>query len=124
VVLALDKGGREDGLLEVSEIMDLDLDCDLVVLSACRTGRGQLLSAEGFIGLSRAFLYAGARSVVVSLWNVDDMSTSELMKSFYGFLAEGKTNTEALRLAKEDTLKNGKETHPYYWAPFIITGQP
>src|SRR5205085_7725875 len=67
----------EDGFLEVGEISRLDLDCDLVVVSACQTGRGQLLSGEGIVGLSRAFLYAGARAVVVSLWNVSDISTGQ-----------------------------------------------
>src|SRR5213075_2169171 len=92
VVLTLDNDPEEDGFLEVNEIADLDLDCDLVVLSACQTGRGQLLSGEGIVGLSRAFLCAGARTVVVSLWNVSDNSTSQLMKDFYSKLLGGLGN--------------------------------
>lgn len=125
VVLTLDNNPEEDGFLEVNEIADLDLDCDLVVLSACQTGRGQLLSGEGIVGLSRAFLYAGARSVVVSLWSVSDISTGHLMKSFYQQLAGDLHNAAALRLAKLEMLHGTTETrHPYYWAPFITIGKP
>lgn len=81
VVLSLNDDPEEDGFLEVGEIAELDLDSNLVVLSACQTGHGQLLSGEGIVGLSWAFLRAGARSVVVSLWNVGDISTSNLITS-------------------------------------------
>lgn len=125
VVLTLDDDSQEDGFLEVSEIPELDLDCDLVVLSACQTGRGQLLSGEGILGLSRAFLYAGARSVVVSLWNVSDISTAQLMKNFYQHLIDNTGNAAALRQAKLKMARGGTETrHPYYWAPFIVIGEP
>jgi len=125
VVLSLDVDQKEDGFLEVSEISELDLDCDVVVLSACQTGRGQLLSGEGIVGLSRAFLYAGARAVVVSLWNVSDISTSQLMKSFYRHLTAGIGNAAALRETKLQVLKTDGETrHPYYWASFITVGKP
>lgn len=125
VVLSLDVDQNEDGFLEVSEISELDLDCDVVVLSACQTARGQLLSGEGIVGLSRAFLYAGARAVVVSLWNVSDISTGQLMKSFYRHLTAGIGNAAALRETKLQMLKSGRETrHPYYWASFITIGRP
>jgi CHAT domain-containing protein len=125
VVLTLGDGAEEDGFLEVSEISRLDLDCDLVVLSACQTGRGQLLSGEGIVGLSRAFLYAGARSVVVSLWNVSDISTGQLMKNFYQNLTAGQSNAAALRRAKLQMLSSGKEArHPYYWSSFVMVGKP
>jgi CHAT domain-containing protein len=125
VVLTLDTDPEEDGFLEVNEISELDLDCDLVVLSACQTGRGRLLSGEGVVGLARAFLYAGARSVVVSLWSVSDISTGHLMKSFYQQLAGNLGNAAALRLAKLQMLQGPVETrHPYYWAPFIVIGKP
>jgi CHAT domain-containing protein len=115
----------EDGFLEVGEISRLDLDCDLVVVSACQTGRGQLLSGEGIVGLSRAFLYAGARSVVVSLWNVSDISTGQLMKKFYQHLTGGMSNAAALRKAKLQMLSSGQETrHPYYWSSFVMAGKP
>jgi CHAT domain-containing protein/tetratricopeptide (TPR) repeat protein len=125
VLFSLDKDPSEDGFLEVSEIADLDLDCDLVVLSACQTGQGQLVAGEGVIGLSRAFFHAGARSVVVSLWNVSDSSTSQFMKSFYKNLFNGAGNAAALREAKLEMMKGGKERqHPYHWAPFVLVGRP
>lgn len=125
VVLTLGDEAEEDGFLEVSEIARLDLDCDLVVVSACQTGRGQLLSGEGIVGLSRAFLYAGTRSVVVSLWNVSDISTGQLMKNFYQNLTGGQSNAAALRRAKLQMLSSGKETrHPYYWSSFVMVGKP
>ncbi len=125
VVFSLDDDPGEDGFLEVSEISELELDCDLVVLSACQTGRGQLVSGEGILGLSRAFLYAGARSVVVSLWNVSDISTAQLMKNFYQNLVDGAGNATALRQAKLKMARGSTETrHPYYWAPFIVVGEP
>jgi CHAT domain-containing protein len=125
VVLTLDDDPEEDGFLELSEISELDLDCDIVVLSSCQTARGQLLSGEGIIGLSRAFLHAGARSVVVSLWSVNDISTGQMMKSFYQQITSGASTAAALREAKLQMLQSGKVTrHPYYWAPFVIIGKP
>ncbi|MBI3654392.1 MAG: CHAT domain-containing protein [Acidobacteria bacterium] len=125
VILTPGEQGEEDGLLEVNEIARLDLDCDLVVVSACQTGRGQLLSGEGIVGLSRAFFYAGARSVVVSLWNVSDISTGQLMKDFYQNLTAGQCHAAALQKAKLEMLGSGKSTrHPYYWASFVLVGKP
>jgi CHAT domain-containing protein len=123
VVLTPDEA--EDGLLDVNEISRLDLDCDLVVVSACQTGRGQLLSGEGIVGLSRAFLCAGARTVIVSLWNVSDNSTSQLMKDFYTKLIGGLGNAAALREAKLRMLGSNKVTrHPHYWSSFVMVGKP
>jgi len=125
VVLALDANNDEDGFLRATEIADLDLNCDLVILSACETGRGQLLSGEGIIGLSRSFFIAGARSVVVSQWAVSDISTAQLMKDFYQQLVNNAAKPAALREAKLRMLHGGSETrHPYYWAPFVIIGAP
>lgn len=125
VVLTLDDDPEEDGFLEVSEIAELDLDCDLVVLSACRTGRGKLLAGEGILGMGRAFFYAGARSVVVSLWNVSDISAGKLMKGFYQQMTANTGNPAALRQAKLQMLKGGGEgSHPFYWSSFVIIGKP
>jgi CHAT domain-containing protein len=125
VVLSRDNDPQEDGVLEVREIIDLDLDCDLVVLSACQTGRGRLFSGEGIVGLSRAFVGAGARSVVVSLWNVSDIATSRLMKAFYQQLVANVGNAAALREAKLQMPELAREfRHPYYWASFVIIGNP
>jgi CHAT domain-containing protein len=118
-------GEKEDGVLEAGEIAELDIDCDLVVLSACRTARGKLYSGERIVGLSRAFIRAGARSVAVSLWNVSDITTSRFMKEFYGLMASGVGNAAALRAAKLEMLKHtGEGRHPYYWAPFVLIGKP
>jgi CHAT domain-containing protein len=125
VVLALDADNNEDGFLRATEIADLALDCDLVILSACETGRGRLSSGEGVIGLSRSFFIAGTRSVVVSQWAVSDISTAQLMKDFYRQLVNNIAKPAALREAKLRMINGGSETrHPYYWAPFILIGTP
>src|SRR5205085_5181865 len=89
IILPAPADSKEDGMLQMSEVMRLKLNADLVTLSACRTGLGQLLQGEGIIGLTRSFLYAGAESVVVSLWNVNDIATASLMKAFYKNLKQG-----------------------------------
>jgi CHAT domain-containing protein len=124
VILSLENNDKEDGILQTTEIMRLKLNADLVTLSACRTGLGKVVAGEGVLGLTRAFMYAGSRSVVASLWNVNDTATAELMKSFYTNLKKGEPKDEALRQAKLTLLK-GKQTtwrHPYYWAPFVLVG--
>jgi CHAT domain-containing protein len=124
LVLSRGAGSREDGLLQVYEIFNLELDADLVVLSACDTGLGAMVSGEGLIGVTRALLYAGARSVVVSLWQVDDDSTPDLMISFYRHLDQDADKAESLRLAKLEMIRQGRFSHPFYWAPFILLGEP
>jgi CHAT domain-containing protein len=94
-----------------------------VVLSACETGLGKLVRGEGMVGLTRAFLYAGTPSVLVSLWNVSDMSTAALMGEFYKNMVKNKrSKTDALRKAQLTLIKNEKYAHPFYWAPFILVG--
>jgi CHAT domain-containing protein/Tfp pilus assembly protein PilF len=124
LVLSLDGDPKENGLLQVYEIFNLDLAADLVVLSACDTGLGKNVRGEGILGVSRAFLYAGAASVVVSLWQVADSSTSDLMVRFYRHLMTGGDKAEALRLSKLELIQEGQYDHPYYWAPFILIGRP
>jgi CHAT domain-containing protein len=113
----------EDGLWQAREIRQLRLNADLVVLSACDTGTGRLAGEEGIMNLARSFLTAGSKSVVASLWSVDDRSTATLMESLYGHLAEGMQVREALRLAQLDFTKAfGEKAHPYYWAGFEVIG--
>lgn len=116
----------EDGLLQLREVFDLHLSADLVVLSACDTGLGRNMEGEGIVGLARGFLYAGAASVVVSLWQVADRSTAELMVDFYRELENGGSGAdkaEALRTAKRAMIaRGGARAHPFYWAPFILIG--
>lgn len=113
--------GEINGLLTAGEIFDLNLNADLVVLSACDTGRGEL-TGDGVIGLSRSFLSAGAESVMVSLWSVDDQSTADLMTEFY---RQWQTNqldkAQALRQAMLTTME--KHPNPYYWAAFTLIGE-
>lgn len=125
IVLSMQPDSKEDGVLQMSEVMRLKLNADLVTLSACRTALGKLLHGEGMIGLTRAFLYAGANSVVVSYWNVDDIATASLMKEFYQHLQNGTPKDEALRQAKLSLLNSDKRAwrHPYYWAAFVLIGE-
>jgi CHAT domain-containing protein len=119
------EGSREDGLLQAYEIFNLRLGADLVVLSACETALGKQLTGEGLMGLTRAFLYAGAHSVVVSLWPVaDDSATPDLMVSFYRRLDRSPDKSEALQAAKLELIRKKQYAHPYYWAPFILVGEP
>jgi CHAT domain-containing protein len=115
------EGGVNDGFLRLDEVTRVKLNADLVVLSACETGRGQLYAGEGVTGLARAFLYAGSRGVVCSLWSVDDRETATFMAQLYGGLKDGQTAAEALRAAKLAMLRAGKP--PLYWAPFILLGE-
>jgi CHAT domain-containing protein len=123
LVLTCGKDSGEDGYLQASEIFDLKLNADLVVLSACQTGLGKLIRGEGMVGLTRAFMYAGTPSVLVSLWSVSDMSTSVLMGEFYKNLIKNKfSKTDALRRAQLALISNEKYAHPFYWAPFVLIG--
>ena len=113
----------EDGVLEAREIMQLRLDADLVVLSACETARGKVGAGEGVVGMTWAFLMAGCRTVVVSQWKVDSTRTAELMVQFFQFLKEApRTRAEALRLAALRLIRDSGARHPYYWAGFIVAG--
>jgi CHAT domain-containing protein len=98
----------------------MNLDADLITLSACETGLGKIANGDDVVGLTRGFLYAGGRSIVASLWSVADMATAELMKTFYRNLATlGKS--EALRQAQIATRESFP--HPFYWAAFQLTGR-
>lgn len=114
---------EDDGYLYTWEIFeDLNLDAELVVLSACNTGLGQRLRGEGILGLSRAFFYAGARSLVVSLWPVSDESSVLFMKKFYQELSYGNTKDIALQKAQKALMNDYRFSHPYYWASFVFHG--
>lgn len=136
----------EDGFLNAREIAQTPLKADLVVLSACNTGSGKVINGEGVMGLQRAFLIAGASSVLTSLWSIYDRSTPTFMGRFYAYLSEYETDefgmvnrflrwadwyepelvdykTIALRDAKRAMLKHPYYNHPAHWAPFVITGK-
>ncbi len=114
----------ENGLLQVWEIFEgMRLDLDLVTLSGCETALGEEFGGEGLLGLTRAFQYAGARSVVASLWSIPDASTSELMVRFYRYLRAGRSKDEALRAAQIDAIGSaGTYSHPFHWAAFQLFG--
>jgi CHAT domain-containing protein len=116
------KGEYQDGYLRLSDVYNLKLSADLVVLSSCESALGKDLGSEGIMGLPRAFLYAGARRVIVSLWKIDDEATVPLMKMFYSRLQRGEDPARALRGAQLDLLKNTQLSDPYYWAGFILEG--
>ncbi len=118
--LLLAKDSANDGTLTVGELYSMRLNADLVTLSACETGLGKIANGDDVVGLTRGFLYAGSRSIVASLWKVDDEATAYLMTRFYGAL-KGTSKREALRLAQIETRK--KYPHPYYWAAFQLTGE-
>jgi CHAT domain-containing protein len=124
LVFADQKDSAENEILYARDIYNLQLNADLVTLSACETGIGELQGGEGIISLARAFAYAGAKSIVTSLWSVSDAKTKDLMIDFYKNLRKGMLKDEALRQAKLDFLKRnrGQVAHPFYWAGFVGIG--
>ncbi len=123
IALSASPGDGEDGFLHTLEILALPVESRLVVLSACETATGRVSRGEGVVGLSRAFLGAGASAVVSSLWAVPDESTAELMRSFYGYMAgKKKPAFEAINEARKELLESGEYSHPFHWASFIVIG--
>ncbi|WP_155897907.1 CHAT domain-containing protein [Allocoleopsis franciscana] len=125
IVLSLydQKGKSQDGFLRLQDIFNLNLPAELVVLSACETGLGKDVKGEGLVGLTRGFMYAGSRRVVVSLWSVNDVATSEVMAKFYQkMLTEGQNPISALRAAQLEMWKSQNWQSPYYWAAFTVQG--
>jgi CHAT domain-containing protein/Tfp pilus assembly protein PilF len=125
VLSTVDRGGHpQNGLLQTIDIYNLSLSAELVVLSACQTALGKEIRGEGLVGLTRAFLYAGAPSVVASLWTVSDRSTAELMTRFYrGILVQKLRPAAALREAQVSLWKEQRWSRPYYWAAFTLEGE-
>lgn len=109
-----------DGFLSLFDLYRLDLKADLVTLSGCSTGLSTVVGGDELLGLTRGLLHAGARAVLLSLWDVQDESTAEYMAMFYRRMSEG----ENAAVASRDALRNlrNKYEHPYYWAPFCLVG--
>lgn len=122
IVLSLDKDPQEDGFLQMREVYDLKLNSDLIVLSACQTGLGQFIRGEGIEGLNRAFFFAGASSVLMSLWSVNDQASAQLMERFYHHLRSSESISNALRKTKLEMIHSDALSHPFYWAGFIVSG--
>ena len=118
----LGKSG-EHGVLTLGDIYNLRLNADLVVLSACDSGGGEIARGEGIIGLTRGFLYAGARSLLVSLWPVSDEATADLMVDFYAAVLKGQPRARALREAKlHSMMRNPEYAKPFYWSSLVLVG--
>ncbi len=119
------KDSIENELLYVKDLYNLDLQADMVVLSACETGVGELLRGEGIISLARGFFYAGAKSIITTLWSIDDKPTAEIMEIFYKNLKKGDTKDHALRSAKLSYIQkqhSDMRCHPRFWAGFVPLG--
>ena len=119
-----DQGNLVNGFLRLTDIFNLKLAANLVVLSACQSGMGQNVKGEGMVGLTRGFMYAGAQRVAVSLWSVDDEGTAVLMQKFYQKMQEQKlAPAAALRAAQIEMMQQEKWQSPYYWAAFTLQGE-
>jgi len=126
IVLSLvdQEGKPQDGFLRSHDVFNLKLPAELVVLSACETGLGKDVRGEGLVGLTRGFMYAGARRVIVSLWNVNDKATASLMQRVYaGILKTNKTPASSLRAAQIEMWRQKQWQSPYYWAAFVMQGE-
>jgi CHAT domain-containing protein len=118
------EGKAQNGFVRANDIYNLKLPAELVVLSACQTGLGKDIKGEGLVGLTRGFMYAGAARVVVSLWNVNDKATADLMTKFYEkMLKQGQRPAAALRAAQVEMWKQKQWQSPYYWAAFTMQGE-
>jgi CHAT domain-containing protein len=116
------RGKRQDGYLRLGDIYKLKLSADLVVLSSCDSALGRDLESEGIIGLPRGFLYAGAKSVIASLWKVNDDATATLMSRLYVRIKKGESPSSALRGAQLEMVQDEHWANPYYWAAFVLQG--
>ena len=125
VLTSVDRNGtKTDGLMSLHDIYSLDLSAELTVLSACQTALGKDIRGEGLVGLSHAFMSAGSKSVVSSLWKVDDRATADLMRGFYeSMLQQGMSPADALRSAQLKMMRDKRTSAPYYWAGFVIQGE-
>ena len=120
IALAPDNG-ETDFILTMKDVLSVQVRARLVVLSCCHSGQGEI-KAEGVVGIARAFLGAGARSVLVSLWAIDDKATLEFMKNFYEHLVKGKSASEALHQAMNCMRESAEFGAVKYWAPFVLIG--
>jgi CHAT domain-containing protein len=119
-----EKGADTNGFLRLQDIFNLNLPAELVVLSACETGLGKDVQGEGVVGLTRGFMYAGAKRVAVSLWSVNDTATASLMTKFYQQMLDKELNpVAALRAAQLEMWKTDQWKAPYYWAAFVVQGE-
>ena len=112
-----------DGFLKMSDVLGLKMNADIVALTACQTGLGKELSGEGVMSMGRAFQYAGAKSVLMSLWSVSESGSVLLTERFFQHLKEGKSKLDSLKAARDD-IRNAGYKHPFFWSAFILVGEP
>ena len=112
---------KDDYLLTMADVLRVQLRAKLVVLSCCHSGRGEI-KEEGVVGIAQAFIGAGARSVLVSLWAIDDQATLKFMRGFYHHLVKGRSASESLSLAMKSLRESNKYSDAKYWAPFVLIG--
>ena len=123
IVLSLRDQSSEDGFLQMREVFDLKMNADLVALSACQTGLGQFIKGEGIEGINRAFFFAGASSVLMSLWAVNDQASYQFMQRFYTHLRSSDSIVDALQRSKIEMINSEALSHPFYWAGFVVSGK-
>ncbi len=121
--IALRGTGNQDGIIYVNDIYNLKMKADLVVLGACETGLGSIYRGEGLIGFTRAFIYAGAANLVVSMWRVNDKPTANLMVEFYRLIQAGNSYAESLQKAKLNLIDHPETAAPRNWAAFVLNGR-
>jgi CHAT domain-containing protein len=124
MVFASSPGSSEDGLLNTYEVYNVPLKARMVVLSSCNTGSGKITSGEGIQSLARGFISSGGKSVIMSMWEVEDYAGSEVIKLFYKNIIRGNTKSQALRKARLSFLRNADQqrSHPYYWSTLVVYG--
>ena len=124
MIFSAQASSPEDGMLNTYEVYNVPINAMMVVLSSCNTGTGKLVTGEGILSLARGFLFAGSRSVVMSMWAVEDFSSSAVIKSFYRNMRSGQTKSSALRNARLKYLRTADQerSHPYYWSTLVIYG--
>jgi CHAT domain-containing protein/Tfp pilus assembly protein PilF len=125
ILTTVDRNGVDkNGVMSLHDIYNMDLSAELTVLSACQTALGKDMKGEGFVGLTHSFISAGSRSVVASLWKVDDRATAALMADFYqSMLQKGMTPAAALRASRLKVMQDKRWSNPYYWAGFVVQGE-
>ena len=124
LIFSSENDSTDDSYLKTYEVYGIPLQAKMVVLSSCNTGSGYLYSGEGILSLARGFMYSGSQSVVMSMWEIEDRSGTEIVKSFYDNLKKGYSKSSALRKARIEYLKNADQlrSHPYFWSSLVVYG--
>ncbi len=124
MIFSTEPDSSEDGFLNTYEIYGIPLKAKMVVLSSCNSGSGYLHEGEGILSLARGFAYSGSKSVLLSMWEIEDRSGSEIIKNFYRYIKRGYSKSSALKKARIKFLKNADQlrSHPYFWSAYVLYG--